>query len=771
MKKQYFIFLLFLTSVITPVSAQIALGEWRSHLPFWSGKDIAIVKEKVFCATNAVGMFSYNTNDNSLEKHTTIQGLSDVSIDALEYSSENDILLVAYDNSNIDLIQGNEIYTISDIQQKQILGDKSINEIIFINNSAYLACGFGIVVVDLDKKEIKESYIIGDNGQRVNVFDLAFDSESDTIYAASETGIYRANINNPNLLNFANWKKITELPFYNNSHNAIAFFQNKLYINYNGQPNNVIYQFDPLSYEYNEFLTNLTNTKQVSVSQDKLLIISQNKLVSYEQDLSPFDNIEEYQSNLKFNAQKAVYDSNNLLWIADWSNGLVHETQQGNFENMYPQGPASINSGAMDYNSGSLYVVPGGNENVWLVSQLYHFNEENWENRTYWDARNLIDVVVDPHDASRCFAASWGWGLFEYTNYGQNLTIHNDKNTDGALQNIYPGTDKNYVRITGLTYDDNNNLWISNSGGVDHTVSVLDIEGNWKSFNYGKIVNEDFIGELIVTQNNHKWVILPRGKGLFAFDNGVDIYDESDDQTKKFRIKDHNGKDLSNYIYSIAEDHDGTIWIGTNEGVLVYYNPENVFSGENFYAQHIIVEIDGTAQYLLATETITAIAVDGANRKWFGTQNGGVFLMSEDGTEQIYNFNTDNSPLFSNNISSIEIDDNTGEVFFGTARGIISYKASATKGQEEFQEVYAFPNPVRPDYHGDITIRGLVTNVNVKITDISGNLVYETTAKGGQAIWPGTNFNGQRVRSGVYLVFCTNEDGSKTHITKILFIN
>jgi ligand-binding sensor domain-containing protein len=225
------------------------------------------------------------------------------------------------------------------------------------------------------------------------------------------------------------------------------------------------------------------------------------------------------------------------------------------------------------------------------------------------------------------------------------------------------------------------------------------------------------------------------------------------------------------FVRSVVKDKEGSIWIGTNKGVAVIYNPGNVFSGGNFDAQKIIIQQDGYNQYLLETENVTSIAVDGANRKWFGTYSGGVFLMSPDGTKQILNFNMNNSPLLSNSVMSIAIDDLTGEVFFATDKGIISYRGDATEATAECNNYYVFPNPVRHEYNGPIAIRGLVENADVKISDVAGNVVYHTKANGGEAIWHGKNFKGERAQTGVYLVYVTNEDGSQTCITKMLFAN
>jgi ligand-binding sensor domain-containing protein len=281
------------------------------------------------------------------------------------------------------------------------------------------------------------------------------------------------------------------------------------------------------------------------------------------------------------------------------------------------------------------------------------------------------------------------------------------------------------------------------------------------------------IGKIICAKNGIKWIILPRGRGLFAFNENETIDNTSDDKKKYVSVMDENGDVIANDIHAIAEDKEGLIWVGTNKGIVFYYNPENVFESTAFYAQQIKIpnENPGQANFLLEAETVTAIAIDGANHKWFGTENGGVFMMSADATKELLHFTKENSPLLSNSILGITIEPNSGEVFFATDKGVISYRSTTTEGEESFHNVYAFPNPVKPGYEGLIAITGLVTDADIKISDIAGNVVYQTKAEGGQATWNGRKFSGEKVQTGVYLVFCSNDDGSKTYITKILFIN
>jgi len=288
-----------------------------------------------------------------------------------------------------------------------------------------------------------------------------------------------------------------------------------------------------------------------------------------------------------------------------------------------------------------------------------------------------------------------------------------------------------------------------------------------------QVANKYSIGKIIVTQNDDKWVVIPRAKGY-----GLFVLNNTNDQTKAINVmaqfKNADGEFLTQMpdIYSLAEDLDGEIWVGTSGGVAVYSNPENVWTESVLYASRPGINMhDDKFHPLLEKEVITAIAVDGANRKWFGTRTSGVFLISADGETEIHHFTSENSPLPGDEISDIAINQKSGEVFIGTSAGLISYMGEAVRGNDAFSDVYVAPNPVRETYTGPIVVKGLIENTDVKITDITGNLVYKTTSLGGQAIWDGKNQNGNRCKTGVYLVFLTDPLGDQTKITKLLFIH
>ncbi|UCG27291.1 MAG: hypothetical protein JSV24_09985 [Bacteroidales bacterium] len=760
-----------LLSMVLPclLYGQLKIGEWRDHLPYSHGETITIGDKKIYCASKN-SLFLLNKDDNSLEKLSKVNGLSDIGISTIKYSSENDLLFIAYTNTNIDLVRGNQIFNISDIKRKSIPGNKVINNILFIDKYAYLSCGFGIVVVNLEKREIKDTYYIGENGSPMEVFQLALNGNY--LYAATEKGILKADINSPNLIYYTAWTRITGIPGSQNRFNRILSFNNRILVNRSDDQlvTDTIYLFNGSAWEIFDSRDGIKNLS-FTAYQNKLFISSKGLLRIYNNIIQLEREIDSYIHAVP-NAMDALMDEDGVVWIADNYLGIVKHPSPGLFESIYPNGPFTEEVSDMDISAGNLRLAGGGRDAGWTgifnIGKIYTYTDGIWDNILDYSIRDVVRVLSDPSNPDIFFAASWGHGLLEY--HEGTLENHFKEGEPSTLESIIPGDD--YVRIGGMAFDANHNLWMTNSG-VDNPVSVRKLDGTWKSFPYGNVINAPTISDIIVTYYDHKWILLPRGFGLFAFDNNGTIDDLNDDRYKKFSVVDQDGNTI-NDVYSIAEDLDGNIWVGTNQGPVVYYSPENLFSDPDFRAQRIKVpRNDGSdlADYLLATETITSIAVDGANRKWIGTDGAGAFLLSEDGLQEIHNFNETNSPLLSNHITTIAIDHESGEVFFGTDQGVVSYRSTATEGSDDFSNVYVFPNPVREDYYGPITITGLVTDVNVKITDISGNIVYETTALGGQAIWDGRTFSGERVHTGVYLIFSTNEDGSKTHVTKVLFIH
>ncbi|MCX6234554.1 MAG: T9SS type A sorting domain-containing protein [Bacteroidetes bacterium] len=754
------------------VSAQeIGIGEWRDHLPYYTGISVTEAGSRIYCATSSA-MFYYDKEDNSVQRVTKVSGLSDVGISVINFTPDVQTLVIAYTNTNIDLIKDNQIINISDIKRKPILGNKTINNVTFRDKYAYLSCGFGIVVLDIDKEEIYDTYYIGPEGGQINIWDISFD-DHDSIYAATESGIYKASLESPNLADYNSWTKDMSLPLPDVKYNFIEYFSHRIFTNYASD----LYGSDSIYVHTNgswqRFDPGYTTGCQNITSMYNRLVIANNGNVDIYDTTMTRVYFTYLPSNIGLSPLDAIIDKDAFVWIADRYVGLVKTYNSGwTGEVIHPNGPKSPDVFDMSVTGKDVWVVPGGRDgswnNIWKTGRLFSFIDNEWKTLDAGTVpeldpvRDMVCVAVDPADEKRVYAGSWGYGLFEFFNR-ELAIVYTDENS--SLQ-PFTGTEK--INIGGLCFDDDNNLWVANSN-AGSVLSVRSPDGTWQALNLGSLATGIDIGELIIDMSGQKWMLV-RDHGLVVFNDNNTISDPSDDRVQKLNANAGNGSLPGLKILSFAVDQDGELWMGSDEGVAVIYSPENVFTGGNYDAQRILVIQDGYVQYLLETEAVTAITIDGANQKWFGTDKAGVFLMSSDGTKQLLHFTEENSPLLSNSITSIVINNN-GEVFFGTSKGVISYRSTATPPKPVNNNVYAYPNPVREDYDGPIAIKGLVQNADVKITDVSGTLIYATKAQGGQAIWNGRNFEGDKAHTGVYMVYISNEDGSETIVTKILVIN
>ena len=467
----------------------------------------------------------------------------------------------------------------------------------------------------------------------------------------------------------------------------------------------------------------------------------------------------------------------NTIWVADYKNGMI-KIYGENFEPILPSGPMDNMVFSLYANGNDLWIAPGGRtdawSNAWVTPHLQKFRGEEWTSFTkidypeFNDFFDVVGMVADPDDPNHIFVATWGGGLLEFQG---NELLNRFTNHNSPLETALPQQpNEPYVRIGGLDFDKEGNLWITNSG-VANNLLKLTGSREWESFELPEVATIRNVGQIIVTKNNDKWILVPRGHDVYVV-NSTGQEKKHLMVTSYFNNGTYENFNRMNDVYSIAEDNEGDIWIGTSKGIAVFSNPSRIWDSEVYYATQPSLDLNnGLYNPLLETETVTAIAVDGANRKWLGTSNSGIYLVSETGEKEILHFTEDNSPLLSNSITSIAINQISGEVFIGTNDGLISYQSDATGGNDAYINVYVYPNPVRETYDGPVTITGLIEKTDVKITDISGNLVFNTQSLGGQAVWDGTNLNGNRVKTGVYLVFCTDEFGEETHITKLLFIN
>jgi streptogramin lyase len=773
--KHYALLVLLSGIIFTPLFSQpMKIGDWRTHLPFQRVVDTEIVGQDVFAATPSE-IFIYNKQDNSLRFLNKINGLNDVGIKSIRYSPTLKTMVVAYTNTNIDLVKETEIINISDIRNKEIIGNKVINSIYIRDQYAYLSCGFGIVVLDLVRDEIHDTYLIGPQGSFINVYDIeVFD---DTFYAATEAGVYYASVSSANLADFNQWTKDIRLIHPNLQYTQIERFQDKLYLNYSRKvfDTDTLFVFDGNSWAYFD-KSNTSLHPLLRAYNDRLLLLNNYNVFVYDQNMELIHSIYAPEG-LGIEPQAAAMDNEGNVWIGDRRRGLIKTFNNGfSGEFIMPNGPSTTNVYELKARGEYVWVAPGGRRNDWgkiyMTDGVFSYVDGFWKSHNTSNASafdsisDMVSVAIDPLDHNKAYIGTWQEGILVFTN-NELTDIYSKHNS--TLQGWV--ADPQLVNISGLGFDSFNNLWVANTG-APNLLSMRTPSGEWRSFNLGASASGTDIANLIVDKSNHKWIIR-RGEGmLMVFKDNNTFDNPSDDLLRILSASPGTGNIPGNTVFSMAVDHDGAVWVGTDAGPAVFYSPDRLFQqGVDFDAQQILVpRNDGTGQadYLLGSEKILSIAVDGANRKWFGTENG-VFLMSKEGLEEIHHFHISNSPLLSNTVNSIGITDN-GEVFFGTSNGIISFKSTATPGGEVNNDVFAYPNPVRPDYTGQVAVKGLVRDALVKFTDVSGNLVYETRAIGGQAVWDGHTINGRKVKPGVYLVFVSDNDGFETLVTKILMM-
>lgn len=774
MKRTFFCIIVFFAFSFLAMG-QLAMGEWRTHFSYDNVNTIAQSPNKVYAVSNGA-LFSVDKRDGSIEFYSKLSGMNDAAVSDIVYSSDNDCLIIIYENSNIDIMRSGGITNVPDLYNKQLGSSKAINDVFVYGEFAYLSCDFGLMVVNLAKNEVAETCYIGENASQVKVLNAVV--YHDSIYAVTESALYAADASNPNIVNYEYWNvtPADNLPG-NGVVEQIHSFGDDLLLLRNGKVykrsssgggwENVLNDVDIASmHASNGILVGMTATSVLRISPN------------YVYDVIPLAN-----------PHDAVFDDNrNMIWIAGDALGVVAYNNLDQTISYYkPSGPAVNIPYRMTFSNGRLFVLQGGR---WAVQYnrlgvVMIYENGKWDNIMHTEfpllptgsyPKDFMSVIVDPLDNKHFYVTSYGMGLYEFVNdeLYEHYTFENS-----TISTIFPNGNLaqkyHYMRMDGGLIDSEGNLWVTSSQ-VDNGLNVMNPQKQWTAIIYGTVLNLPTLGTMLIpsSADGRKWILSHRSTpGIVFYDDNNTPYDNSDDfasMISSFKDQDNNTLSPVEY-YSMAVDKDGAVWVGTDIGPLVFPDAEASFNS-NQCTRIKIPRNDGTnlADFLLENEKINAIAIDGANRKWIGTESSGLYLMSENGQETIEHFTTQNSPLLSNQILSLAINSTTGEVFIGTGSGLLSYQSDAAEGNENIAKVSAYPNPVREDFNGVVTITGLVDGSIVKITDISGNLVCETRSNGSLATWDCKNKWGHKVSTGIYLALGVSEDGSEYGRTKILVI-
>ncbi|MFT3936944.1 MAG: two-component regulator propeller domain-containing protein [Chitinophagaceae bacterium] len=740
------------------------IGQWREHLSY--NQAIQVTSDgasTVFCAT-PTALFSVDISDNTIERFSKMTGLHETGVQNMQWDAQSAKLIIAYYNSNIDIVQNGTVHNIDAIKQSNTTADKTVYNIFCYQGAAYLCSGLGIIVIDEDKYEVKDTYTIGSNGNVIKVNGLTATTTS--FYAATAEGLKIASITNTNLADYRNWTLISgsnglsQGAYANvlNVQNKIIAQKNDSLFVQNGNAWSLLYTDD-------WHITNINTTENhLLISQQKnnaARVIVMNNAGVIEKTI--------VENNVLINPKQSISLQNNV-WVADSTNGLLAYTS-ANAQRYQPNSPHTDKVADMLVRNGALWVASGIVSSTWSntfsKNGLYRFSNEEWTNFTKEtipaldSLYDIVAVTIDSKD-NTAWAGSFGGGLLHLT-------------TDKTIQVFKQGSplspsfsNPNNYNIAGLAFDNNNNLWVADYNAVQN-IAVRKTDGSWNKFFLPFSVSNNAVSQIVIDDFNQKWIVSPNN-GLICFNTGQTIDNSGDDKWKLYTSGKGNGNLPNNNVLCIAKDKNSFIWVGTNKGVGVIQCPQDIFSTQGCDAILPVVQQDNFAGYLFSSEQVQTIAVDGADRKWVGTKNG-VWLISPNGDNIIYRFTEDNSPLLNNDVQKITIDNQTGEVFIATAKGLCSFRSTATEGGTNNANALVFPNPVPPGYTGTIAIRGLVDNATVKITELNGRLVYQTRALGGQAIWDGKNYKGGRVSTGVYLVLVSDDSRTEKLATKIVFIS
>jgi len=769
-------FLLFVVSFDVSAQNDLAIGEWKSHLPYFNVDLVEQSNEKVFLAT-AESVLIYDKQDESIEFLTKIDGLSETGIQDMIYDETTNQLIIAYSNSVFDIVTENEIYRISDIKNKtDIVGDKQIYDLYISDNQyLYVATGFGLVEFDLESLEFGFTM---DISQRVT----AVDGEGTSLVIGLTEGAYSLNLETTNAPGFfEEWTLLSNgLP---NSYVPVDVYMNQgtqyvatdtiVYASVLGSAFENIYQSGFFDFEI-LFINPcpqgwLLGMRQEANSDGS--IPGRGKLYLFDDDQNQIA----FADNCFRNIEDASMDAAGRVFTTEvWDGIFFRDSFNGPCRQLNVDSPFGREATDITITNGVVYVASGGvrdNFGDEFSRKGFYIREDgSWTNvnerdNSFMKDNDVLQVYKTEArpDGQKVYFGSFWAGLVEYDVETKEMKLYNESNS--SLENLVGDS---RVRISGLAFDRDQNLWISNFG-APQPLAVKTMEGNWFSFDLD--ISNKNLTDLAVDGSGFVWATIGGTQGgLVVYDPGENVADPTDDRQNFFNQ--NNSEIPSNFVNTVKIDRDGAVWVGTGEGAVVFECGSSAMD-TTCTGNRRKVLVDNILANLLESEDVLSIAVDGANRKWFGTRRG-IFVQSPDGETQVAKFDVDNSPLFDNVVRAMEFEPSSGVMYIATDKGMQSIRTKATgAGNSHAADVIAFPNPVRPDYYGPIAIQGLAQDAEVRITDVDGMLVYKGTALGGQAIWDGQDLSGQDVAGGVYLVFTSSTDlfrDISTNVAKILVV-
>lgn len=755
------------------LNAQIGMGQWRMHVPASEAIDLAVGNGYVMAALTS-GVLEYDVAASENRILNNLNALSDIQVSCISYEPQSKSFFVGYENGNLDQITPDGVINIPAIKLSEITGNKRVNKIIVKNGLAYAATGFAIVILDPIKNEVKDTYYPPNSAEGIN--DVAF--LNDSIYALSDTKLCRGKITNAFLSDPLQWTTDVRPPVpVAARYSELAVQQNELHISYiMNTLGDSIFKLTNSGLEM-VIGTQFSNMdiKRFHVENDVFYTYYTTAMIAFNDDLSVNFGVEYYGSKAAFPGK--VLTDNGTIWVADQNSGLVRYQSPISYTFIQQEGPPKTRFFSVNGAKGKMIVTSGRIDRVvqsYFAPAAYAFEDESWKlfdntNQTIWPSYQLWDMgvaAVNSKDLNEIAIGGYCKDALSIMNDGSQVsTVYTTANSPLDVTSVGNGN----VCLSGLEYDPDGNLWMVNCY-TNEPLKVRLADGTWQQFDTGTDSKNVFTGKLAIDYNGNKWFGI-YGKGMVGFNDNETPSNTADDTYKILETGEGVGNLPSENVTAIAVDLDNEIWIGTDNGFAVLYNSDGIFSGSGTYdASRILITYEGNVENLLGSTPITDIEIDGGNRKWIGTASTGIFLLSADGQEVLAQYTQDNSPLISDNIMDMEFNHITGELFIITDQGLVSFRTDASQDDETYATTTVFPNPVKPDYFGPITIQGIRYDSDVKITDVAGNLVYKTTSNGGTATWNGKTLTGEDVASGVYLIWTATNTGKSRKVGKVAVI-
>ena len=730
------------------------MERWRLHFSYSGAQEIAATPSLIYAVANN-SLFSVDRADESISYWDKSTGLNGTTVTHIAYDEASGKLIIVYEDGRIDLLNNDgEVTQMPDLTLKAGSLSTEINCIAVGSHYAYLGTSFGIIAINPKKGEIADTYYIGEDAASMDVQQIV--EMGDSLYAFSYDRMYCAS-RHDNIVDYSFWHSE---PLPCEQIQQATIFNNRLYT----LQHDSLYRREGSTWQ----LVTPDPLSWIHVSGPRLLTFKRGHGLLH---LTTEEKLEGISG--KYIATDAIY-SNGEYWLAEEGQGIVRLSTGGDVF-FRPEGPQNNFGYRLHVAHNQVYVAPGGRwaSQFGRQSSLSIYDGQQWigipwndtYTRVHRDIRDVVSYAVDSNNPGHFYVATYGTGVFEYRDY-QAVGYFDPSNSTLAVA-VEGANPKYFTRTDGALLDEQGNLWVLNSTSEGQPLHIMSPSGQWYAlpmYSNGSKLELNTPGEILVDRRDpdYKWMIDQRVEPgvIFHYDGGTPTRAGDDYVLKRSSFTDQNGKTITpEYIHCIAQDLTNRLWIGTQQGILVIPSKVDFFTSDECF-RIIIARNDGTGlgDYLLGDEQINCMAVDGGNRMWIGTANSGLYLI-EDDTITVAHFTEYNSLLPSNAIQSIAIIPTTGEVFVGTDKGIASYRSDASEPKPDMSNVYAYPNPVRPNYTGVISIIGLMDETVVNIVDSGGNLICKTRSHGGTAVWDGNDAYGRRATPGVYTALCNAEGG------------